>query len=292
MGLMDRFTKKGDDYEIPDDDDLGGEIDVSTSVSYGNLDEAQVVIDESIKSNNSRYEQMANQIKDKGIMQTSSADGLNKDDNPLAYYIKQIEQMDNTVKLFSAKVEAMKRIDAKRQKEWEKMKEVSFDMQTLVRNIEQGLGGGDISSNDINEIVSRVLSRVNRKLDTRDKHTSTKEKIQSNKKPLTKIAIIKYVIFGTILVSFISTVIFLFSLYSGVGASNVKTTKDTIKGLSITKTVKSNAIVYCKPKNGDKYAKYKIGKPIVDAKGKLDTDNKFNFIYQGLLCKADSKDLS
>ena len=111
-------TKKGDDYEIPDDD-LGGEIDVSTSVSYGNLDEAQVVIDESIKSNNSRYKQMANQIKDKGMMQTSSADDLNKDDSPLAYYIKQIkqiEQMNLDIRLILATVKAMKRIDAKRRK--------------------------------------------------------------------------------------------------------------------------------------------------------------------------------
>jgi len=44
------FIKQNEDFEIPDDD-LGGEIDVSTSVSYGNLDEAMKIIEEDILKN-------------------------------------------------------------------------------------------------------------------------------------------------------------------------------------------------------------------------------------------------
>jgi len=289
MSLIDRFIKDEDKYEIPPDDDLGTDINVSTSSSYGNLEDAQIMVDEKIKSDNNRYEKIADKINDKGMMQTSSADGLNKEDNPLVYYIKKTEQMDATIKLFSAKVETIERSNFKRQKEWQKMKAVNFDMQTLVRNIEQGLGGGDISSNDINEIVNRVLSRINKKLDVREKKTQLKNKEKANKKISTKTTIIKYGIFGIILLSFIATVVFSFSFFSGANNNN---TKESIKGLSITRTVNSNSIVYCKPKKGGKYAKYKIGEHLIDVKGKLDTNNNFYFTYKSLFCKANSKDLS
>jgi len=282
MGVFETVNQESEEWVVPDDDDIGGDdIDLSTTVSE---EEAREQVEEAVKQKRNRtHEEVAQQVKEKGIVQTSSKHDLNKEDDALPYYIKKMNELERVVQMLTAKLDAKNRADAIKQEEWKKMKMVSFEMNTIIKNIQQGLNASDLSTQDINEIVNRVEKKLLKKGQSIKEPTqqqSTKQKLVHGKKALIFIAIV--VMFGVVANYF----------YSTATADTTTAKIENTKGIEITKTVKANSVVLCRPQGGGEYEKYKIANSIAKVKGVLNSDNIFYFNYKNLLCKATNKDLS